>query len=43
MLELKRLPFSGAYLLSLFGTLWASIVAKSTLYTIIFAGVQVFT
>ena len=43
MSEMKRLPYSLSYVLSLLGTLWASLIAKSTLYTIIFSVVQMAT
>ena len=38
----ERLPFTGAYLGSIFGTLYASLWLHSYLLSIFFSGVQIF-
>merc|ERR1712034_74429 len=41
LFELKRLPFSLLYAGSLVGTLWATLIAKSALYTLVLCLAQI--
>mmetsp|Transcript_25132 Transcript_25132/g.43934 ORF Transcript_25132/g.43934 Transcript_25132/m.43934 type:complete len:97 (-) Transcript_25132:165-455(-) len=36
----EKLPFSGAYVIGLLGTLWGTLIAKSYIFTAIFAITQ---
>jgi len=41
-MQRDKLPFSGSYVVGLFGTLWATLIARSYLFTSIFAFMQAF-
>lgn len=41
LMSRERLPFSATYVLSMVGTLWAALVYRSYILTVIFSGVQV--